>query len=541
MSAIPLDRVRGLPLRRSDEGHVLLSYAGIRFAHFLATYCVHTKGRWARTPVLLEPWQIVLFSEALRTEPGTWLAIPEEELWEDPWGLFAQAIEDPWFEVAQGRRAYRECYVQMPEKTGKSTILSGLELYLLGFDGEEGAEVYAAATTGDQAGIVFNQARQMVKRSPELSQVFQVFASVIYHGDTDSVFKALSSESEHDEGLNPHGVCIDELWAHPDRDLYDTLTSRLDSGTRLDPLAFIITNAGHDTESICFEIYAQAKAVIEGMPGARDDLFAFIPELAAEELDQPETWKLVNPQSWVTTDDLVRASKKKPPMVFRRRRLNHWTETDEAWLPPLAWEACFPADPAELEVEDGAEAYAGIDLGLRRDTAAAVLAFPRADGRILLKAMVWGLVRHDEPDPPCHVLLPGPKFDIGLVEAWVREQGVRYDLREVAYDPYRFERSAQTLGDEGLIMVEWPQTDQRMIPATEGLYEDITDQKVIVPNDPVFTAHVYAGAAVETGRGVRLSKRKAKRPMDALIGAVMGRARAKAGMDEGRPSFEVLA
>lgn len=538
MSFVPLDHVRGLPLRRDDRGFILLSYAGVRFAHFLATYCVHTKGRWARTPVLLEPWQIVLFSEALRTEPGTWLAIPEEELLNDPWPLFARAIEDPWFDVEQGRRVYREGYVQMPEKTGKSTILSGLELYLLGFDGEEGAEVYAAATTGEQAGIVFNQARQMVKRSPELSAIFDVYAAVIYHGDTDSVFKALASESEHDEGLNPHGVCIDELWAHPDRNLYDTLTSRLDSGTRLDPLAFIITNAGHDTDSICYEVYAQAKAVLEGLPGARDDLFAFVPELTPRELDDPSTWKLVNPQSWVSTADLVRASRKKPPMVFRRRRLNHWTETDEAWLPSGAWEECFVE---ALERAEGDEAYAGIDLGLKRDTAAAVLAFPRPDGSIELEAMVWGLIRHDEPDPPCHVLLSGPKFDIGLVEAWVREMATRYDLREVAYDPYRFERSAQTLGDEGLVMVEWPQTDQRMIPATEGMFEDVNERRIRVANDPVFTAHVYAGAAVETGRGVRLSKRKAKRPMDALIGACMARARARAGMDEGRPSFEVLA
>jgi phage terminase large subunit-like protein len=539
----PLDFFRGLPIRRDDRGYVLLSYAGVRYAHFVATYCVHTKGRWARRPILMEPWQIIVFSELLHTEPGTWLAIPEEDLY-DPWEVFAEAVERPWFDVETGRRKYHEAYLQMPEKTGKSTILSSLELYLTGFDGEEGAEVYAAATTGDQAGIVFGQAKRMVERSPELRSVFNVYASVIYHGETDSVFKVLASEAAHDEGLNPHGVCIDELWAHHSRDLYDTLTSRLDAGTRLDPLAVTITNAGVDREGIAYEVYSQAKAVLEGRPDARDDLFAFVPELTGDELDHPSEWKRVNPQSWIDVEHLLRSQRKQPQFVFRRRRLNVWTAAENAWLPDGAWDACRMRDeeghPTGLTVEDGDPVYAGVDLGLKRDTAAVTCCAPREDGTIETWTMVWGLVRREEADPPAHYLTNDARLNISLVEEYLRDLARKYDLREIAYDPYRFERSAQTLADEGFVMVEWPQTDQRMIPATEGLYEDVTEARIRHDGDDVFRQHVEAGEAVETGRGVRLTKRKAKRPMDALIGLTMSRARAVSYFNDDRPRFDVL-
>lgn len=539
-----------LPTHRDDQGRVLLSYSGLRFAHFCATYCVHTKGRWARKPVLLEPWQLVLFSEMLKTQSETWLAIEEEDLL-DPWAMIEEAVTRPWFDVVPSRRVYTEAYLQMPEKTGKSTSLAALELYFLAFDGEDGAEVYAAATTVDQAGIVFGQARSMVERSPELSRLLTVYKAVIYHSETDSVFKAVSSEDAFNEGLNPHAVCVDELWAHRTRGIYDTLTSRLTSGTRLDPMAVVITNAGTDVDSICHEVYAQAKAVLEGAPGARDDLFGFVPEIPREHINDEGWWKSVNPQSWVEVEHLKRAQRKQPAFVFRRRRLNVWTAADESWLPPLAWGRC---ERAYLKLGRGepwfppdTPVWVGVDLGLKRDTAAVGVVAADTEREVLIaRAHVWGVLQPGSAEaeaPACHELIWDERLDIKLIETWIAEKLARewsLDVQEIVYDPYRFERSAQALSDLGFVVVEWPQTDQRMVPATEDMFEDITNERVEHDGDPVLWAHVDAGAAVETGRGIRLSKRLAKKPMDGLISVVMPAARARTALGLGTPSFELL-
>lgn len=525
---------------------IALTLGGIRFAHFCKTAIVHTKGQWAKKPLELEPWQLALFSEYLRTEPcNTFLFEPE--MLADPWAYFEAILESPdevGYEPVTGRRVYKEGYIQMPEKTGKSTIMAGLQMYLLGWDGEEGSEVYAAATMIDQAKIVFGQAQTTIKRSPYLQTlvrhgVLKVYEGAIYHVETDSVFRVLSSDDAHNEGLNPHGVCIDELWAHKSRALYDTLTSRIHSGTRLDPLATTITNAGDDSESICYEVYRQAKAVLDGHEDARTDLFAFIPELPKMEIDKPECWKKVNPQSYMTVELLQAAKSKQPPFVFRRRRLNVWTDTSEAWIDPEDYAACVGdmyGDP-----DNGDILYLGIDLGLKRDTAAVGCVHPRYDGKLELFGHVWGLPNERGEFPPCHEEVDDTRLPISLVENYIEQLALMgWQIAQIAYDPYRFERSAQVLA-ETFVVVEYNQTDSRMVPASEDLYADVKDRTIVFEADPVLEKHVMAGVAQETGRGWRLTKRLATKPIDLLIGCVMAASLAREDLLIGRPSLEVLA
>lgn len=522
---------------------IVLTLGGIRFAHFCKTAIVHTKGRWAKEPLELEPWQIALFSELLLTEGGnTFLVQPEDLL--DPWAMFKKVVEEPWFEILTGRRRYREAYIQMPEKQGKSTLMAALQMYGLGWDGEMGSEVYAAATVTHQARIVFGQAQQTIKRSPYLQtlvrhNVLRVFNDAIYHVDTDSVFRVLSSDDAFNEGLNPHFVCIDELWAHKSRALYDTLTSRIHSGTRLDPLAVTITNAGDDAESICHEVYRQAKDVLAGAPEARTDLFAFVPELPDEEaITDHARWKDVNPSTWTTIELLEASSKKQPPFVFRRRRLNAWTDTADAWLDPVQYDACsgvLTCDP-----DEGDMLFLGIDLGLKRDTAAVTAVCPKNE-RLETFSQVWGLPQEDGNFPPCHTEVHDTRLPISLVEEYIAglaEMG--WEIMGIAYDPYRMERSAQELADTFMV-VEFPQTDNRMVPASEDLYVDVRDQILLHDGDPVLRRHVMAGVAAETGRGWRLSKRLATRPVDALIALAMAASLARTHMAFGRPSVAVLA
>ena len=542
---------------------VVLTLGGIRFAHFLHTYCRHTKGAWAGQPVDLEPWQLVAFSELLRTEPGNTFILDSADL-VDPWDLFETAVERPDYEILTGSRVYREAYIQTSEKTGKSTIAAGLEIYLLGWDGEAGSEVYTGATTVGQANIIFGQAKQFVEKSPSLSRALTTYKEAIYHPDTDSVFRVLSSEAMHDEGLNPHGVVLDELWAHPDRTLYDALTSRIYSGTRADPLAVSLSNAGVDTDSIAFELYSQAKAVLEGKEEARDDLFAFIPEIpegkneeGIAHIDDPDFWKEANPQSWVTKEMLVKAARRQPPYVFRRRRLNAWVSGEEGWLPVGAWDEC--ADPdvfAELfEVneqgiyvprEEGLTAYPAVDIAQKRDRSAVTKATILDDGRIAVWTHVWGLWADKSlPAPPAHEIIEvGEKIPVGLPEAYLMDLAKwGFHLPEIGYDPYKFVDPAERLDALGFEMIEWPQTDQRMVPASEALFELITDRGIVHDGSGILSAHVQAGVAVEAAqaRGWRLHKGKAKKPIDALIAMVMAVAAARANLLSGRPTVDRIS
>lgn len=532
---------------------IALTLGGLRFAHFCKQFIVHTKGRWARTPLLLEPWQLAMFSEMFRTDPCNTFVFDREMLL-NPWPVIEEVVERPWFEPVTGRRVYREAYIQMPEKTGKSTLMSAVQMYGLAWDGEDGSEVYVGATTTDQAKIVFNQAKDSIKRSPNLQTMvrhgmLRVFESAIYHPETDSVFRVVSSEDAHNEGLNPHFVCLDELWAHKTRNTYDTLTSRIHSGTRLDPLAVAITNAGDDSESICHEVYLQAKAVLDGDPEARTDLFAFVPELKKGDLDNPERWLDVNPQSYMDVDLLMAAKAKQPPFVFRRRRLNHWTDTAEAWIEPEDYQAMVEGKRddgryREASAEAGSYAYLAIDLGLKRDTAAVGVCCPRSDGYYELGGHVWGLANEKGEWPACHTRVEGTRLPISLIEEWILAFAYEgWTIQGIAYDPYRFERSAQTLAETFYVM-EWAQTDPNMVPATEDLYQDVKDSLLILPDDDVFERQWMAGQAMETGRGIRLTKRTVKgkppKPMDLLITHSMATALARENEMMGRPTVEVV-
>lgn len=511
------------PLPVLGKTHVLMTRDGARFAMFCAAFLRHTKGRWAKQPLYLEPWQLGVFSELLRDRSPETRLVPLDNVY---FAIKEWLAEPAPTAKLSGRRQYREGYIQTAKKQGKSTLMSALGLYFLLADGEEGAEVYAVAAASDQAKIVFGQAREMVKNSPRLAGHVVVLKDSIVVPATSSVFRVLGGDADYNEGLNPHAVLIDELHIHKDRKMYDAMTSHLHTGVRLDPLAVTITNPGDDPESVCYEVYLQAKAVIDGVPEARQDLFAYVPELTDAEVADPRTWKKANPSSWTKTEDLLAARKKFPEFVFKRRHLNVWTDAVDSWLTYQQWVACQDRD---VEIPDGAPIYLGIDLGLRHDTAAVswchMLGSDDDDPEerlVVLRSRVWGVV-HDRAKyvPPCHVELTG-ELPLKLIKAFVLDLARYYEVMAIAYDPYRFFQLAQELDDEGFVTVEWPQTDQRMIPATETMWNLVTRDVLLRHNgDAVLRKHFMASVAEDTGRGVRLTKKKATRPVDAAIASLM--------------------
>lgn len=494
-----------------------VSVGGARFHRFCKAAIVQTIGRWAGMPLLLEPWQIDLASCVLQTDNEKWLTIPAGQA---RTAEGCAAAIDPWLdgltEVPVGVRVYQEAYVQISKKNGKSTLAAAFALYFLVADGEEAPHVFSAATKREQARIVFDQSKAMVEKSERLSRWCKVYRSVIACKHNDGIYRVISADAAFEEGANVHAAVVDELHRHKDRALYDVLKG----GTiaRSQPMIMPITNAGADLETVCGQVYMQGKL------GLRDDLYFYAPELSGEDLDrvargQFAVAKKVNPASWITKEQLKKLGKEKPPFVFRRFHCNHWTESDEAWLPAGAWERL----QGETVLEKGDVVYVGIDASKNRDTTAVVWASLKG-GKWVVRCHVWAVWDDpSKPKPAAHVHLRR-SIPRSMVEDFVRELCHEYEAFAIPYDPYRFSRSAEDLEEEGLPMEEFPQTNPRMCPASQDLYDAIVDGTIEHDGDPVFEAQIYAGAVRDVGIGWRLDKRAASRPMDCCIALLMAHA-----------------
>jgi len=496
-----------------------------RFARFSRGFIRQTKGVWAGQPLDVEPWQFEIVREILRRDPVT------------------------------RQRVYSEALIGIPRKNGKSTLSAALALYFLvvvgtlpvEHGGDPGAEIYAAAGSKDQARIVFEQTKAFVLGSPRLAALCDVQKDRILVKESGAMFRVLSSDAPRLHGLNPSLVIIDELHAHQNGDLYEALTTG--DLARAEPLTVTITTAGDDQEnSVLGEVFTKVygtKPVVDRETGLfvpaktkPADMFGRWWTVADEDLDDPDAWERANPASWVTRE---RLTKKAPPRTkkgsWERLHLNRWTKAEEAWLPVGAWESC-EGGPA---LEDDDAVFVGVDMGRKHDTAAVVVVGPwkldEAIGtmRRPVEAMVWG-VQPDpsKPAPAAVEIIAGDRIPFVLVEDYVRELHRTFDVREVAYDPWRFDKSAEDLEAEGIEMVEFPMTNERMAPASQGLYDAVLALGLSHDGDDVLASHVDAAVAKDLGRDTwRLDKKKAKNPSDATIALAVALSRANSEDGDG--------
>jgi phage terminase large subunit-like protein len=225
---VPANRLFRLACERHLADLSAAGARGLRFdlaaaRHAIEFFCFlrHSKGEWAGETFALAPWQAFVVGS-----------------------LFG-------WKRADGLRRFRTAYCAVPRKNGKSTLSAGIGLYLLVADDEQGAEVYSAATTRDQARIVFDEAERMVAASPALKRRVNILINNLHVEASAARFMPLSSDASSMDGLNVHGAIIDELHAHRTRHVVDVLETA--TGARRQPLLFEITTAGYDRHSICFE------------------------------------------------------------------------------------------------------------------------------------------------------------------------------------------------------------------------------------------------------------------------------------------------
>ena len=311
----------------------------------------HVKGKpWAGTPIQLEPWQIFIIVNVFG-----------------------------WVHKVTTLRRYRTVYIEVPRKN--ATLTSTVALCMLAIDDEPGAEVYSAATTRDQAKIVFEDAQNMARRTAGFRKKYgvQVTARAITVLETGSKFMALSAEGSTLDGLNVHMGAIDELHAHKTRSVFDVIETA--TGARTQPLLWLITTAGSDQAGICYEQRTYVTKILE--KSIDDDTYFGIIYTIDKKDDwlDPGVWEKANPNYGVSVipDDIARLAKKAEQLPsaqnnFLTKRLNVWVNADEAWMNIKAWEAC--AD-SSLKIEDfyGRTCFVGVDLASKIDIAVMMLLF----------------------------------------------------------------------------------------------------------------------------------------------------------------------
>ena len=505
-----------------------------RVVVFFERFLRHTKGQWAGQPFTLLDWQ------------KNDVLMP----------LFG------WKRRSSFRR-FRNAYVEIPKKNGKSELCAGLSLYLLVADDEPGAEVYAAAADHDQASIVYGESERMVAGSPPLRKRLTVIRSrkTIVHRKTNSVYRALSADVPTKEGLNIHGLIFDELHAQKSRSLYDTL--RYGGAARRQPLLVSITTAGFDRQSICWEQHEYALQILKGI--IEDEaFFAFIRaanedpnEGPVDDWTDPKTWRKANPSMGVTIDEEAfaaecREAQNKPSLqnAFKRYRLNIWTSAETRWLDLARWDACKgQVDTEELK---GCSFFAGLDLANIRDVAAAVFLFPLEDGRFFVTQRFWvpkenmeERVRKDRVPYDAWVrdgwmtATPGDVIDYAWIEKEILDFAERHQPKEIAFDPWNATQITTNLQEKDLTVVPVRQGFASMSPPMKQLEALIFQGRIVHDGNPVMRWMVdNVTATMDPAGNIKPDKGKSREKIDGVVALIMAVSRALFGEEEAPSVYE---
>ena len=421
-------------------------------------------------------------------------------------------------EKADGTLRHSRALIGVSRKNGKSAWLASLVLEHLIF-GVSGGEAYSAAADKEQSKIIFNTVRDMVKNNQELSEILTVYKDSIYNPKNGSVYRALSSEAFTKEGLSGTFIAIDELHAQPNRELYDVLS--LSMGARKEGMLVAITTSGvrigsDGKPTICHDLYEYGKKITSGEIIDPNFFFSWWePNNPNADHRLESTWIESNPGygDIVSKESFESALSMTPESEFRTKRCNQWVATSDTWLPHGSFDAII----SEREVAPGSKIVIALDGSYNKDCTVLVGCTVEEVPHIFPIA-VWEKV--DDND--------AWKVPIEEVEEAVRQAAITFDVLEIPCDPYRWERSMQILEDEGYPIVKFPQTAQRMTPATTRMFESIVDNKITASPDPRLARH-FANATLRSDqRGTRLSKDKpgSVRRIDLAVASVMSLERA---------------
>jgi len=463
------------------------------FAWWCETYLIQSVDQFAGEPLILEPWQIDFMGEALAMESS-------------------DGLTPKWSSVA----------LCVSRKNGKTALLAAYALYSLLTD-ETQPEILLAAASDKQAGRLFDACAAYVRKNPTLSDsvVLRDYVGEIARADGGGKILRMASDPNTLHGYSPSLVIADELhaWTKPmQRKAWAALTTG--GGARKKTQTFTITTAGDANErdsSILGRMVNRNESVgdVEKTPGLtisrNHDAATLIYNYSAPTTDPTDiaSMRLANPASWITDDYLQRQANNPELSVEEVLQLHGcvWVAGSSAWIPADWWNGAIERG---AKIPDGARVSIGIDVGIVHDATAIVIAWQRPeDEHVLLEAKIW------TPEP-------GKNVDLAVVEDYLRDTNRTYNVAGIFYDPRFFERSAQTLDAEGLLVVQMTQNSATMADAYQAFYSMLGEGRIHhAGDDDLFAQHVMSTAAAQSDRGWKISKIRQRQRIDALVAAVM--------------------
>lgn len=444
---------------------------------FIEKYCRHSKGKWAGKPVKLE-----LFQKA-----------------------FIQALFG-FIDKDTGIRKYKKGALFIGRKNGKSTMDSGLANFMLTKDGEGGAEVYSVATKRDQAKVVWDEAKRMIKKSPALNKRIRCLVGGIFYDKTESFLKALASDSNSLDGLNAHFVICDEVHAWKDKNLLDVMYDSMSA--REQPMLLETSTMGTVRESVFDNEYDYFSEIIAGYEGKSSIVDETVLPVIYE-LDNPNEWQ--DEKKWYKANpglgtiknikdlrDKVNRAKNNPTELvnllckdfnIRQNEQDRWVSFDIA------------NNEATFDMEEIFDTYAigGVDLSSTTDLTCATLLIIKHGKKYVLQQYFIPSERlefkiKDDKIPydkwekrGLVTICDGAKVNYSDVTQWFLRMNEEYQISTlwVGYDPWNTQYWVEEMKEYGFEMVEVRQGAKTMSNPMKQLEADLIEKNVIYNNNPV--------------------------------------------------------
>lgn len=490
-----------------------------RIELFAKKFCRHSKGKWAGQPVILSDWQKFFLGSILG-----------------------------WKKKINKKRRFHYFYVQVGKKNGKSTLMAVLALYLLVCDGEGGAEIYSAATTREQAKIIFTEARRMIEKSPELRQLLTVNNLNISFDKMASFFRPLSSDAQTLDGLNTHAALIDELHAHRNSDVFDNLVSSIMS--REQPIIGAITTAGLTTQCFCKDQYDYYTNVLNGTV-ENEETYIYIAEIDdGDDWTDENVWIKANPNLEISvfTENLRNECNTAIQMIskqnsFKCKNLNMWVSDTTSWADMMKYNKT--ENRIEKDELDGRQCYIGCDLATRNDLASVAAVFPLGkteDGKRYYAVIHHSFIPEDRVEIlskehnfnyQAHIsagyitATPGSIVDFDYIESYIYSLYKKYDVLEVCIDPWSASQLEKNLLNNNVKVVEVRQGFFTLSEPTKDMEGVIAEERLTHYNDPVLKWAVgNVVLTTDENDNVRPNKKRSRFKIDPAMAMVIAHTRA---------------
>lgn len=468
------------------------------------------------------------------------------------WQAFIVGSLFGWY-GSDGYRRFRVAYIETAKGNGKSPLVAGIGLYMMVADGQQRAEVYAAATKKDQAMILFRDAVAMVDQSPELSRALIKGGGRncynLAHLKTGSWFRAISSD-DGQSGPRPHCSLIDELHEHKSPIVVDMM--RAGAAKLRNSLIVEITNSGVDRTSVCYQHHEYSIRVCSGV-SEDDSWFAYVCGL--DDKDDPfedeSCWIKANPNLGISIFEKelktqVREAIGMPAKASIVLRLNfcRWVDAADPWIDSTLWFECENEDVHPLEEWAGRECVGGIDLSGTSDLTALALAFADPDGGVSIYTEFWtpketlfdrakrDRVPYDSWSNLGFInTTPGRAVDYSFVASRIAELQSIFSLNRIAFDPYRIKYLEKELDASGVSIELVPhgqgffrsQESSLWMPRSIELAEKLIGEKRLrVHKNPCLRWNVASAVIEKDAKDNRaFSKRRATGRIDGCVAMVM--------------------